>query len=270
MRKDAPTESASAPELSLVIACYREEGHLRESVREIVATLQRAGITHELIFIEDYSPDGTAAIVRELVAELPQARAVYHAHNVGRGGTVSEGFRLARGRCVGFLDVDLEVHCRHIPSMLDALRAGADGATAYREYAVGLSWNGFVRHMLSQGYRWVVGLFLRLPFRDTETGFKFFVRERILPVLDLTQDRGWFWDTEIMVLAHRAGLRVTEIPCPFVRRGDKPSTVRVFRDTWRYLVALQAFRRRLRSERRAQSAAAASQRSNRAASARGE
>lgn len=251
MRKDAPTESASVPELSLVIACYREEGHLRESVREIVATLQRAGITHELIFIEDYSPDGTAAIVRELVAELPQARAVYHAHNVGRGGTVSEGFRLARGRCVGFLDVDLEVHCRHIPSMLDALRAGADGATAYREYAVGLSWNGFVRHMLSQGYRWVVGLFLRLPFRDTETGFKFFVRERILPVLAQTRDPGWFWDSEIMVLSHLAGLRIVEVPARFQRRRDKTSTVRIGRDIWRYLVAIRAFKKRLRAAARA-------------------
>jgi glycosyltransferase involved in cell wall biosynthesis len=247
----APGGSAEdAPELSVVIACYQEEGHLRESVRELVQTLDAMGERYELLFLDDCSRDGTAAILRELVAALPQARAVYHAQNVGRGGTVSEGFRLARGRLVGFLDIDLEVHCRHIPRMLAAIRAGADGATAYREYSVGLSWNGFVRHVLSQGYRWIVGLFLRLPYRDTETGFKFFVRERILPVLDQTRDLGWFWDTEIMVLAHRAGLRITEVPCPFVRRGDKQSTVRVFRDTWRYLVALRAFRRRLRAEAR--------------------
>ncbi|MBL8897427.1 MAG: glycosyltransferase [Planctomycetes bacterium] len=242
--------AAPAPELSLVIACYQEEGHLRESVRELVQTLDESGVPYELLFLDDCSRDGTAAIVRELVAALPRARGVYHAQNVGRGGTVSEGFRIARGRLVGFLDIDLEVHCRHIPRMLAAIRAGADGATAYREYSVGLSWNGFVRHVLSQGYRWIVGLFLRLPYRDTETGFKFFVRERILPVLDETRDRGWFWDTEIMVLAHRAGLRITEVPCPFVRRGDKKSTVRVFRDTWRYLVALRAFRKRLRAEAR--------------------
>jgi glycosyltransferase involved in cell wall biosynthesis len=238
----------SAPELTVVIACYQEEGHLRESVRELRETLDASGESYELVFLDDCSRDRTAAIVRELVAEIPGASAVYHAQNVGRGGTVSEGFRLARGRLVGFLDIDLEVHCRHIPRMLAAIRAGADGATAYREYSVGLSWNGFVRHLLSQGYRWIVGLFLRLPYRDTETGFKFFVRERILPVLEETRDRGWFWDTEIMVLAHRAGLRITEVPCPFVRRGDKQSTVRVFRDTWRYLVALRAFRRRLRAE----------------------
>ncbi len=242
--------ASPSPELSVVIACYQEEGHLHESVRELVATLDASGVSYELVFLDDCSRDNTAAIVRELVAKLPQARAVYHAQNVGRGGTVSEGFRLARGRIVGFLDIDLEVHCRHIPRMLAAINAGADGATAYREYSVGVSWNGFVRHVLSQGYRWVVGLFLRLPYRDTETGFKFFVRERVLPVLDETRDRGWFWDTEIMVLAHRAGLRITEVPCPFVRRGDKQSTVRVFRDTWRYMVALRAFRRRLRTEHR--------------------
>lgn len=238
------------PDLSIVIACYHEAGHLEDSIRQLRETLDASGRTHELIFIDDCSRDGTPAIVERLTAGRADCLFVRHAQNVGRGGTVSEGFRLARGRIVGFLDIDLEVHCRHIPDMVAAIERGHDGATAYRQYRVGLSAAGFVRHVLSQGYRWLFRALFRLPYRDTETGFKFFVRDRILPVVERTRDRGWFWDTEIMVLAHQAGLRIAEVPCPFIRRTDKKSTVRVFKDTWRYLVALRAFRKRLRREAR--------------------
>jgi glycosyltransferase involved in cell wall biosynthesis len=233
-------------ELSLVLACYQEEGHLVESVREIEATLQAAGYDYELILIDDCSRDATPRIVAGLCADEPRRRCVLHPRNVGRGGTVAEGFRLARGRIVGFLDVDLEVHCRYLPQMVDAIRAGRDGATAYREYDLEWTPSALARYLMSRGYRLLFRLLLGAPFRDTEAGFKFFVRERILPVLDQTENRGWFWDTEIMVLAHRAGLDLVELPCRFVRRADKKSTVRMFRDSWDYLVALLRFRRRLR------------------------
>jgi glycosyltransferase involved in cell wall biosynthesis len=243
------TVAASPPqcELSVVIACYREASHLRDSVGQLAATLGTLGRSHELIFVEDASDDGTAAIVAELVAAAPNRRAVYHRHNVGRGGTVAEGFGLAVGRIVGFLDIDLEVHSRHLPDLLAAIDAGADGATAFRHYD--LSWRpqSLLRQLLSRGYRWLFRRLFAVPFRDPEAGFKFFVRERILPIVAATQDRGWFWDSEILVLAHRAGLRVVEVPCRFERRADKQSTVRVVRDVWRYLLAIRAFRHRLRA-----------------------
>lgn len=237
---------AAAPDLSVVIACYQEEGHLRASVAELCATLASLGRRTELIFVEDASTDRTAAIVRELVAEAPDRRAIFHERNVGRGGTVAEGFLAARGRMVGFLDIDLEVHCRWLAPVLAAIDAGADGATAFRSYATSFRPTFLVRQLLSKGYRWLFRRTFRVPFRDPETGFKFFVRERILPVLRQTQDRGWFWDSEILVLAHRAGLAIVEVPCRFERRADKKSTVRIVRDVWRYLRAMRAFRARLR------------------------
>jgi len=239
-------EPSTPYELSVVIACYQEEGHLRDSVRQLQETLTAIGRSHELIFLEDCSSDGTAAIIAELVREAPHRRAIYHPQNVGRGGTVAEGFQLAQGRVVGFLDIDLEVHCRYLPAVLAAIDAGADGATAFREYDVTWRPNSLLRAFLSRGYRWLFRRLFTVPFRDPEAGFKFFVRDRVLPVVAQTRDRGWFWDSEIMVLAHRAGLHVVEVPCRFERRADKQSTVRIVRDVWRYLVAIRAFRARMR------------------------
>lgn len=236
---------ATVPELSVVIACFQEEGHLRESVRELRSTLDSLARPFELIFVEDASTDRTAAIVRELVAEHPNHRAIFHARNIGRGGTVTEGFLAATGRIVGFLDIDLEVHCRWLPAVLAAIDAGADGATAFRGYDTSWRPTFLLRQLLSKGYRWLFRRTFDVPFRDPETGFKFFVREKIVPVVRTTCDPGWFWDSEVMVLAHRAGLHITEVPARFERRADKKSTVRVVRDVWRYLKAMRAFRRRL-------------------------
>lgn len=244
------TGSAIAPEISVVIACYMEEGHLVDSIEQLTATLEQLGKSYELIFIEDKSTDNTADVVRKLVSGHPHRRAIYHDKNVGRGGTVKEGFLCAKGRIVGFLDIDLEVHCHFLPSVLYAIEAGADGATAYRHYAVGWRPTAIIRHFLSSGYRWLFSRVFDMPFRDPETGFKFFVREQIVEVARATRDVGWFWDSEIMILAHQAGLKLVEVPCRFERRADKASTVRVCHDVCAYLVAIWKFRKRQKAELR--------------------
>ena len=133
--------------------------------------------------------------------------------------------------------------------MLAAIDAGADGATAYRSYAPGWGPTLLLRKVVSHSYRWLFHTLFDLPFRDTETGFKFFVRERIMDVVQRTEDPGWFWDSEVMILAHNAGLRIAEVDTTFERRTDKASTVRLIRDSLAYLRSIRAFRRRQRSAR---------------------
>ena len=253
-------------DLSVVIACYQEEGHLADSVQQLSAQLDAMGRPYELIFLEDKSRDRTAEVIAELVEGHPNRRAVYHAHNVGRGGTVTEGFLLATGKIVGFLDIDLEVHCRFLPSVIAAIDAGADGATAYRSYAIGWRPTALLRHVLSSGYRRLFQWCFAVPFKDPETGFKFFRRDRITEVVKRTRDKAWFWDSEIMILAHQAGLKIQEVPCRFERRADKQSTVRIVRDVWRYLVAIRTFRRQQRDERKQAAAAGATSRSTQSTS----
>lgn len=232
-------------DVSIVIATYNEGDYLEESVAEIRATMDRTRYAYELILVDDASINGTADVVRRLSAQTDEGvRAIFHSENQGRGGTVADGIRAACGRYVGFLDIDLEVHARYIPAMILALEETCDVATAYRVYRPDL--RHLHRHMLSVGYRALSRRLLRHDLLDTETGYKFFRRDRILPVLDQTIDRGWFWDTEIMVLAQRAGLSIVEIPCVFTYRYDKSSTVRIFGDVRDYLVKLWQFRSRLK------------------------
>ena len=204
---------------------------------------------YEVIFVDDVSRDATRQIIAEIAAAHPDTvRVLLHEANKGRGQTVTDGFRMARGAIAGFLDVDLEVHARYIPSLVKAIDRGADVATVRRIYAFQV--RSLDRYAMSRGYSFLVRRMLGVPLRDTETGYKFFRRERLLPVLDEIRDPGWFWDTEFMVRAVRRGLVVAEVPGAYIRRFDKTSTVSGLRDSVRYFGKLVSFRRALRDSGR--------------------
>ena len=173
-------------------------------------------------------------------------KVIFHERNQGRGATVTDGFRAAQGEITGYLDVDLEVHCRYVPSLVRALEQGADVATVRRIYAFQIL--RLDRYLMSRGYSFLVRRLLGVNLQDTETGFKFFRREKLLPILEQIRDPGWFWDTEFMVRALRKGLRIVEIPGAYLRRYDKTSTVRGLRDSAEYFLKLLRFRRELERE----------------------
>jgi glycosyltransferase involved in cell wall biosynthesis len=246
------------PYLSLVLACYNEEEILAESFREIRETLDGLGRPYEIVFVDDVSRDRTREILRQIVAENPglSLNVILHEKNRGRGATVTDGFRAARGEIAGYIDVDLEVHPRYIPSLVRAIEKGADVAVVRRIYAFQL--RSLDRYFMSRGYSFLVRKLLGVSLRDTETGYKFFRRQALLPVIDAIEDPAWFWDTEFMVRAARRGLRIAEIPGAYVRRDDKTSTVRGMRDSFVYFFKLLGFRKAdAASRRRAQSAARA-------------
>lgn len=237
------------PEVSVVIACYNEEPHLAASFAEIVATMEESRRPYEIVFVDDRSRDRTRDVIETLVGSHPRVatQVLLHDVNRGRGATVTDGFRAARGAIAGYLDVDLEVHSRYIPSLVRAIEQGADVAVVQRIYAFQL--RSLDRYVMSRGYSFLVRRMLGVPFRDTESGYKFFRREALLPVLDEIEDPGWFWDTEFMVRAARRGLRIAEVPGAYLRRYDKASTVKGLRDSVQYFLRLARFRRRLRSGR---------------------
>jgi glycosyltransferase involved in cell wall biosynthesis len=236
--------------VSVVLACYNEAEHIEASFGEIRETLVQTGWPFEIILVDDVSRDGTRELLERIVKEHGHLdlRLILHDRNRGRGATVTDGFRAARGQIAGYLDVDLEVHCRYIPSLVRAIEKGADIATVRRIYAFQLG--SLDRYFMSRGYSFLVRHLLNVNCRDTETGYKFFRRETVLPLLDEVEDEGWFWDTEFVARASRRGLTIEEIPGAYIRREDKTSTVRGVSDSVRYFRQLLRFRTRLREEAR--------------------
>lgn len=240
----SPSGAASELDLSLVIPCYRETEHLESSFQILKDTLEYLRIQYEVIFVEDASGDGTLEIVQKLSDDNPTAvgRVITHQTNQGRGQTVMDGIRAARGRVVGFIDIDLEVSPHYIgPCVMPILKDRADVVIGRRVYLFSLL--AAHRYFMSKFYLGLVKAILGISCNDTETGYKFFLREKVLPLLDQCKDKRWFWDTEIMIRVHEAGLRSLEIPCLFQRRLDKTSTVKIFSDSLISLRKLIEYRR---------------------------
>jgi dolichyl-phosphate beta-glucosyltransferase len=241
-----------SPDLSLVIACFNEAEHLRDSVARVVEICDGLRITYEMLFIDDCSTDDTREILTSLRNRYSSHRLSIHFNeqNLGRGATVRRGLDLARAPVAGFLDIDLEVDAAYISTFYFTVLDGADMAIGRRVYEFSLP--TAVRFVMTRGYSLIRRAMLDLPFEDTEAGFKFFRLASMRPVLARCSAPGWFWDTEVVTRAYDAGLEVAEVTCRFERRLDKTSTVKPFRDACRQLVGLAALRRsRRRAARRA-------------------
>jgi glycosyltransferase involved in cell wall biosynthesis len=249
-------------DLSVVIACYNEETVLEQSMREIFQVLDATRYTYEIIFVDDCSKDNTRKIIDELIGKysdrltdlkptehpVPIIKKIFHLENQGRGQTVADGIREAQGKIVGFIDIDLEAHARYIPSMVMAIHNGADIAIGWRIYKLQL--RTLHRAISSKTYITLVNWLLQIPLKDTETGYKFFNREKILPILEEVEDKRWFWDTEIMTRAYYKQFKIAEIPVLFIKRYEVPSTVKFFKDSREYFVKLLKFRKIVKTLKR--------------------
>lgn len=238
-------------DLTLVIPCYREGTHIETSFPNLMEALSRSRLDYEVLFIDDSSPDDTVEKLTRLVAREPRARLECNPRNLGRGGTVMRGIRMSTARVAGFIDIDLSTPPIYVPHLAHLILDGrTDVATCQRSYKLELSvlHKTWLRYVLSHGYRVLSRAWLGHPLRDTETGCKFFDRAKILPVLDRIHDPRWFWDTEVMVYAWLEGLRIEEVQSIFIRRPEKPSTVKIVSDVLDYLRNLAAFRQKVHDE----------------------
>ena len=230
----------SKPYFSLVLALYNEGLSLAQSLKMIYNSLNKIKKEWEVILVEDKSTDDTLIRIQKLLPSLRNTKLIAHKENQGRGRSVSDGILAAKGTYCGFLDVDLEVSSDYIPLFIKELEKGFDLVVGKRFYEKNLT--AATRVLTSIGYKLIVHSLLKLPIDDTEAGYKFFRREKILPILSKITEKGWFWDTEICAKSFWAGLKISQIPVLFIRRVDKKSTVRLIPDTWDYLIKIYKFK----------------------------
>lgn len=226
-------------DFSLILACYNEGPTFEKSISEIYQELKKLK-SWEVIFVEDKSTDDTAKRLGDIAATLPSCRVIWHKKNTGRGRAVADGILSARGEICGYIDVDCEISPSYIPLFISEVQKGYEIVVASRFYEHGLRY--IQRVVVSKAYSVLIKKMLNLPIDDTEAGFKFFNRVKILPILKNTRDNGWFWDTEICARSWAAGLKMSQIPVLFVRKADKKSTVKIVSDSIDYAKKLWAFR----------------------------
>ncbi len=212
-------------EVSAVLPVYNDREALTVAIPRSIETLEEiAPGRFELIVAEDGSTDGSAEFVNEFRQADPRVRLLHSDERLGRGRALSRAFVEARGSIVCYYDVDLATDMRHLGELIDAVREGYDVAIGSRLLPKSDIVRSGEREIASRGYNMLVRSILGSRLADHQCGFKAFRKDRLLALLPAVSAEHWFWDTEVLVRAQRAGYSIREIPVRW--RQGRATTVR--------------------------------------------
>jgi len=207
----------SVLQVDIVVPVRNEERDLAPSVRRLVGYL-RAGFpfTARVTIADNGSNDGTWAIADRLAREYDEVRAV-RMEEPGRGRALRAIWSQSDAEVLAYMDVDLSTDLNALLPLVAPLVSGhSDLAIGTRLARGSRVIRGPKRELISRCYNMLLHACMGARFSDAQCGFKAIRREPARALLPLTQDTGWFFDTELLVLAERAGLRIHEIPVDWV------------------------------------------------------
>lgn len=228
--------------VDIVLPVYNEAHVLERGVRALHAFLTD-NLAHEwrIVVADNGSRDGTHEIAQRLEAELTNV-AAWRIPEAGRGRALTRAWLQSEADVLTYMDIDLSTDLEAFPRLVSAVAEQRyDIAAGTRLGAGSETARSPKREILSRGFVLLINVVFQTRLRDTQCGFKAIGRECALKLLPLVQDTGWFWDTELLLLAARGGWRVTFIPVRWVEDSD--SRVRVVSTVWRDLKGLARMRR---------------------------
>lgn len=213
--------ATAAPVLDLVIPVHDEEHDLERAVRTARAFLDtQLPYPAVLTVADNASTDGTWAIARRLADELPGVRAV-HLDAKGRGRALQAAWGSSDAAVLAYMDVDLSTDLSALPPLVAPLVSGhAHLAIGTRLARTARVVRGPRREVISRCYNVLLRGTLGVWFSDAQCGFKAIRADAARLLLPLVADTQWFFDTELLVLAERAGLRIDEVPVDWVDDPD--------------------------------------------------
>ncbi|MFD3740347.1 glycosyltransferase [Streptomyces sp. NPDC058629] len=232
VREHLPAGPAAAPSavpvLDVVVPVYNEEKDLRPCVLRLHDHLSRTfPYAFRVTVADNASTDATPAVAAALAAELRGVRYV-RLEEKGRGRALRTVWSDSDAPVLAYMDVDLSTDLNALLPLVAPLISGhSDLAIGSRLARSARVVRGSKREFISRAYNLILRSSLAAEFSDAQCGFKAIrseVAERLLPMVE---DSGWFFDTELLVLAERAGLRIHEVPVDWI--DDPDSTVHIVR-----------------------------------------
>ncbi len=219
-RRPVPA-ARGVPLLDVVIPVHDEERDLEPCVRRLHAHLRGTfPYPFRVTIADNASRDGTARVAAALERDLPEVTAV-HLPEKGRGRALRQVWSASDAPVLAYMDVDLSTDLAALLPLVAPLISGhSDLAIGTRLSPGSRVVRGPKREIVSRAYNLILRTTLATRFSDAQCGFKAVrkdVAERLLPMV---ADTGWFFDTELLVVAERAGLRIHEVPVDWVDDPD--------------------------------------------------
>jgi putative flippase GtrA/glycosyltransferase involved in cell wall biosynthesis len=212
-----PTRSRVTTDVEIVVPVHNEQADLERSVRRLDAYLRSEFPFDAVITIADNaSTDGTWPIATRLAGELRAVHAV-RLEAKGRGRALRQTWTASTARVVAYMDVDLSTDLAALLPLVAPLLSGhSDVAIGSRLSRSARVVRGPKREFVSRAYNVLLRTTLGARFSDAQCGFKAMRAECARALLPHVRDSEWFFDTELLVLAERSGLRIAEVPVDWV------------------------------------------------------
>jgi glycosyltransferase involved in cell wall biosynthesis len=244
------------PLVDVVIPVYNEERDLEPGLRRLRAHLDAGFPLPAIVTIADNgSTDATRAIGIRLAAELAGVRYL-RLEQRGRGRALAAAWLSSDAAVVAYMDVDLSTGLDALlPMVAPLVRGQADLAIGSRLLPGSRVRRGLRRELISRAYNLLLRLVLGVRVKDAQCGFKAVRADTAARLLPRIENRNWFFDTELLVLAEHEGLRILEIPVTWT--DDPDSRVRIAATAVEDLRGLWRLRRAGMSRRAARGEAVA-------------
>lgn len=227
--------------VDLVVPVYNEAHVLTQSIRTITGHLERTcPYDWRIIIADNASTDTTSAVVETLTRSDVRVRGV-RVEAKGRGIALKHAWQSSDAAVHAYTDVDLSTGLDALDPLLRRVFEGYDIAIGSRLAPHAQLTRGLKRDVLSRGYNFLLRTLFDTSISDAQCGFKAVSHRAVQELLPLVQSDGWFFDTELLLLAERGGYRIAEVPVRWVE--DHDSRVRIGPTVVEYLRELRRMRR---------------------------
>ena len=198
---------------SIVVPAFNEERRIATTLDCLLQHYGDRASKVEILVVDDGSSDRTADVVLWYRRKTYRVKLFKIPHG-GKGAAVRHGVSHAHGEFVFLCDADLKDGVAQLDKLEMALMAGADVAIGSRwvESSSGVDTQPLYRRVSSRVFNFCAHGLLGLHFKDTQCGLKAFTREAAQALFEHQSIDGWGFDPELLLLAHRFGYQVSEVP----------------------------------------------------------
>lgn len=215
------TPSYGGLALEIVVPVFNEEAVLENSISRLAEYLtHEMPSTWKITIADNASTDRTPVIAARLSKQLQNVE--YRRLEVkGRGFALRDAWSASDARVLAYLDVDLSTDLAALPPLVAPLLSGhSDVSIGTRLGQSSRVSRGPKREFISRSYNFLLRRTMQVRFSDAQCGFKAIRSEVARRLLPHIEDNGWFFDTEMLIIAERSGLRIHEIPVDWIDDPD--------------------------------------------------